>query len=72
MVTHDRGLAGYADKIIHVLDGKIQSIEVVEKKETNQAEVSEEIQQEEVAITEEVTSSDSNIKSDEKKEGKPC
>lgn len=29
MVTHDRRLADYADKIIHILDGKIQSIEVV-------------------------------------------
>lgn len=29
MVTHDRRLAEYADKIIHILDGKIQSIEVV-------------------------------------------
>lgn len=28
MVTHDRRLADYADKIIHILDGKIQSIEV--------------------------------------------
>ena len=27
MVTHDRSLAGYADKVIHILDGKIQSIE---------------------------------------------
>lgn len=72
MVTHDRGLAGYADKIIHVLDGKIQSIEVVEKKETNQAEVSEEIQQEEVAVTEEVNSSDNNRESENQKEGKQC
>lgn len=30
MVTHDRSLAAYADKIIHILDGKIQSIEVTE------------------------------------------
>lgn len=29
MVTHDRRLADYADKIIHILDGKIQSVEVV-------------------------------------------
>ena len=29
MVTHDRRLAEYADKIIHILDGKIQNIEVV-------------------------------------------
>lgn len=31
MVTHDRRLAEYADKIIHVLDGKIQKVEVVDK-----------------------------------------
>lgn len=29
MVTHDRRLAEYADKIIHILDGKIQNIEIV-------------------------------------------
>lgn len=27
MVTHDRSLAAYADKVIHILDGKIQCIE---------------------------------------------
>lgn len=31
MVTHDRSLAAYADKVIHILDGKIQSIEVTKK-----------------------------------------
>lgn len=31
MVTHDRSLAAYADKVIHILDGKIQSIEVPER-----------------------------------------
>lgn len=30
MVTHDRRLAEYADKIIHILDGNIQSIEIKE------------------------------------------
>lgn len=29
MVTHDRRLADYADKIIHILDGNIQSVEIV-------------------------------------------
>lgn len=29
MVTHDRRLAEFADRIIHILDGKIQSIEIV-------------------------------------------
>ncbi len=28
MVTHDRRLADYADKIIHILDGKIEEIEI--------------------------------------------
>lgn len=30
MVTHDRRLADYANKIIHILDGKIQSVEIQE------------------------------------------
>ncbi|SHO54193.1 putative ABC transport system ATP-binding protein [Anaerocolumna xylanovorans DSM 12503] len=30
MVTHDRRLADFADRIIHILDGKIQEIEVKE------------------------------------------
>lgn len=29
MVTHDRRLAEFADRIIHILDGKIQKIEIV-------------------------------------------
>lgn len=33
MVTHDRSLAAYADKVIHILDGRIQSIEVREAAE---------------------------------------
>lgn len=38
MVTHDPRLAGYADKIIHILDGHIQSIERGEGRLTQQAE----------------------------------
>ena len=38
MVTHDRSLAAYADKIIHILDGKIQSIEVTEPDEREDIE----------------------------------
>jgi putative ABC transport system ATP-binding protein len=34
MVTHDRRLAEYADRIIHILDGKIENIEVVHKAES--------------------------------------
>lgn len=33
MVTHDRRLAEYADRVIHILDGKVQSIETMTKKE---------------------------------------
>lgn len=35
MVTHDRHLAEYADKIIHIFDGKIESIEVLKKEAAN-------------------------------------
>ncbi|MBP5159722.1 MAG: ABC transporter ATP-binding protein [Lachnospiraceae bacterium] len=38
MVTHDNKLAGYADKIIHILDGKIQSIEINENPLTGDAD----------------------------------
>jgi putative ABC transport system ATP-binding protein len=31
MVTHDRRLAEYADKIIHIFDGKVENIEINEK-----------------------------------------
>ncbi|HKL99473.1 MAG TPA: ABC transporter ATP-binding protein, partial [Mobilitalea sp.] len=31
MVTHDRRLTQYADRIIHIFDGKIEEIELVEK-----------------------------------------
>ena len=34
MVTHDRELAGYADRVIRILDGKVQEIEI-KKEETN-------------------------------------
>lgn len=33
MVTHDRKLAEYADRIIHILDGKIEEIEIIKKEE---------------------------------------
>jgi len=42
MVTHDRRLADFADKIIHVLDGKIQNIEVVNKEAAQAEEEKEE------------------------------
>jgi putative ABC transport system ATP-binding protein len=33
MVTHDRRLAEYADRIIHIFDGKIEEIEVIKAEE---------------------------------------
>ncbi len=36
MVTHDRHLAEYADKIIHIFDGKIENIEVLKKDDLEQ------------------------------------
>ena len=36
MVTHDRSLASYADKVIHILDGKVQSIEQEQKEENRE------------------------------------
>lgn len=38
MVTHDRRLADFADRIIHILDGKIQSVEVKERTEPGDME----------------------------------
>jgi putative ABC transport system ATP-binding protein len=50
MVTHDRRLADFADRIIHILDGKIQSVELNHKaikpeevSGNNQAEKMEEV-----------------------------
>lgn len=50
MVTHDRRLADFADKIIHILDGEIQSVEVTgDITKTEQQEGNQEI-----AIAEEI------------------
>lgn len=51
MVTHDRRLATYADKIIHILDGDIQKIELVKKEDNIGIQLDEENQNEEVAAT---------------------
>lgn len=36
MVTHDRRLAEYADKIIHIFDGQIEKIEIRDKKQVEE------------------------------------
>jgi putative ABC transport system ATP-binding protein len=38
MVTHDRRLAEYADRIIHIFDGKIEEIEIVRNEEISDTE----------------------------------
>lgn len=71
MVTHDRGLARYADKIIHVLDGKIQSIEIVDKNHSKEA-LEENSTKQESVITDELSLSDNEIEKEDKKEGISC
>lgn len=43
MVTHDRRLADFADRIIHILDGKIQEIEVREVPDLQEEPVSSDV-----------------------------
>ena len=45
IVTHDRSVTRYADKIIHVLDGNIQQVEIIDKSEKK-----EEIKHEEKSV----------------------
>lgn len=54
MVTHDRRLAEFADRIIHVLDGKIQNIEVVDRSKPKEEPATAEINQE-VSETAQIT-----------------
>ncbi len=57
MVTHDRKLAEYADRIIHILDGRIERIEIIHHEETPNEEenpaLGEELKTEVEAIIEE-------------------
>jgi putative ABC transport system ATP-binding protein len=41
MVTHDPNLTKYADRIIHILDGKIQEITEIKSETTLDADVSD-------------------------------
>ncbi|MBB2181498.1 ABC transporter ATP-binding protein [Lachnospiraceae bacterium MD1] len=43
MVTHDIRLTEYADKIIHIFDGKIENIEIVNQSTTPEEGVTEEV-----------------------------
>ena len=49
MVTHDRRLAEFADRIIHVLDGKVQQIELVDREKKIAEQTREDIRK---AVTE--------------------
>lgn len=51
MVTHDRRLAEFADKIIHILDGKIQSIDLLDSDVKMDKESIEETQSETTGIS---------------------
>lgn len=53
MVTHDRRLAQFADKIIHILDGKIENVEIVHDVSTDLTE--EDVASEIAASNEEVS-----------------
>ncbi len=46
MVTHDRRLAEYADKIIHIFDGKVENIELIEHKPAQEPAGGQEQQEE--------------------------
>lgn len=45
MVTHDKRLTEYADRIIHIFDGKIEEIEVLKKEEEPEPEAGEQLEQ---------------------------
>lgn len=72
MVTHDRRLAEFADKIIHILDGKIQSVDLLnsdvkmdkEREDTQEPE----LVQSDIEVKED--KEDKEEKEDEKKEEK--
>lgn len=54
MVTHDRRLADFADRIIHILDGKIQEIEVREVADLQEEPVSSDV----ISISDKIDISD--------------
>lgn len=62
LVTHDRRLAEYADKIIHIFDGKIESIEINEANEAVEAD--EETEAVGVMKADGVTETDGNTEKD--------
>lgn len=64
MVTHDPRLAQFADKIIHILDGKIQNIEIIEHKEPAEEPAEN---QNEAASTEDESSENGSLQDNEKR-----
>ncbi len=59
MVTHDRRLADFADRIIHILDGKIQSVELKDHNTVNSDMVDGDLK---------IENMENNIDQDSKKE----
>lgn len=49
MVTHDRRLAEYSDKIIHIFDGNVEEIEILHKDIESNQETHQETQETEVS-----------------------
>ena len=52
MVTHDKDLAGYADRIIHIFDGKIEEIVDLKSEKTSVEEVDRQMEETEDFISE--------------------
>ena len=61
MVTHDRRLAEFADKIIHILDGKIQSVDLLNSDVKMDKENTEDTQETELIQEDLEVKEDANI-----------
>lgn len=68
MVTHDKRLAEFADKIIHILDGKIQNVEIVHEQTMDDLVANE---TEDIAVTKEEVIRDIDTKTSNEKEETP-
>lgn len=68
MVTHDKRLAEFADKIIHILDGKIQNVEIVHEKTMDDLVAND---TEDIAVTKEEVMKDIDTKTSNEKEELP-
>lgn len=58
MVTHDKRLTQYADKIIHIFDGKIEEIEIIHKKDIQDGTIQDDVIQADAVPLEEQNQND--------------